>query len=158
MWRLLAPKWLLGHVVVAMVFLAFLRLGWWQWQHAIAGNTLSYGYAAQWPLFACFGLYFWVRIVLDCWQRPPSLPAQPEQRNGTHADGPPRFEWTFGEERLPVDVMTQGQPTAVTATADIDREVVAYNDMLAWLNADPRRRLADYQPLGPAGDRRHRPR
>lgn len=63
--QFLAPKWLIGHIVVAAVAVAFLRLGWWQWEHARAGNSISYGYALQWPLFAAFGVVFWLRLLRD---------------------------------------------------------------------------------------------
>lgn len=61
----LRPRWLVGHVLVGVVAVVFLRLGWWQWQHARQGNTLSYGYALQWPLFAAFGVFFWVKVVRE---------------------------------------------------------------------------------------------
>lgn len=56
-WRYLAPRWAVGHLVVAAVAVLFLRLGWWQWDHARAGNAISYGYALQRPTFAAFGIF-----------------------------------------------------------------------------------------------------
>jgi hypothetical protein len=55
---LLSPKWLLGHVLVIVLAVAFCRLGWWQWDRyqQTHGRLQNLGYALQWPLFAVFGL------------------------------------------------------------------------------------------------------
>jgi hypothetical protein len=65
-WRfLLTPRWLawLGFVIAAV--LGMLWLGLWQFRRAESGNALSWGYTFEWPLFAAFGLVFYVRTVLD---------------------------------------------------------------------------------------------
>jgi hypothetical protein len=59
--RLLTPKWLLGHALVWTAVAAFLALGWWQAGRAAEGNTLSWAYTFEWPLFAVFVLVMWVR-------------------------------------------------------------------------------------------------
>jgi DNA-binding transcriptional regulator of glucitol operon len=80
--RLLAPRWLLGHVAVVLLALLFLRLGLWQWHRARAtGSFQSMGYALQWPLFAAFGVAVWVRLCRDL-VRPPAAArrAKPSRR------------------------------------------------------------------------------
>jgi len=65
-WRfLLTPRWLawLGFVIAAVV--GMLWLGLWQFRRAESGNALSWGYTFEWPLFAAFGVVFYVRTVLD---------------------------------------------------------------------------------------------
>jgi len=65
-WRfLLTPRWLawLGFVIAAVA--GMLWLGLWQFRRAESGNALSWGYTFEWPLFAAFGLFFYVRTVLD---------------------------------------------------------------------------------------------
>jgi DNA-binding transcriptional regulator of glucitol operon len=65
-WRfLLTPRWLawLGFVIAAVI--GMLWLGLWQFRRAESGNALSWGYTFEWPLFAAFGLVFYVRTVLD---------------------------------------------------------------------------------------------
>ena len=65
-WRfLLTPRWLawLGFVIAATA--GMLWLGLWQFRRAEAGNALSWGYTFEWPLFAAFGVVFYVRTVLD---------------------------------------------------------------------------------------------
>lgn len=62
---LLSPRWLVGHVAVAVCFVGFLALGWWQWEraHAADGGGQNIGYALQWPLFAAFAVYGWWRVL-----------------------------------------------------------------------------------------------
>ncbi|HEX8629652.1 MAG TPA: hypothetical protein VF755_15910, partial [Catenuloplanes sp.] len=57
------PAWLLRHAVVAGLVAGFLWLGWWQISRAAAGNTLSWAYAVQWPVFAGFVAFLWFREV-----------------------------------------------------------------------------------------------
>lgn len=59
--RLFTPRWLLGHAVVWLAVAAFLALGWWQAGRAAAGNTLSWAYTFEWPLFAVFVVVIWIR-------------------------------------------------------------------------------------------------
>ena len=54
-------------------------LGDWQFRRAIAGNTLSWAYTFEWPIFAIFGIVFWVKTIRD------ELHPAP-----TAASGPPR--------------------------------------------------------------------
>jgi DNA-binding transcriptional regulator of glucitol operon len=110
--RLLAPKWLLGHVAVVVLAVVFLRLGLWQWHRAVATHSAqSLGYSLQWPLFAAFGIAVWVRICRDV-VRPPvdTKPTRPARRPAP--------------EPAP----------AVPVTDEEDPELAAYNRYLARLN------------------------
>ena len=51
--------------LVIVAALAFLLLGWWQWQRfeSAAGTGQNLGYALQWPLFAAFVIYAYRRFV-----------------------------------------------------------------------------------------------
>ena len=42
-----------------------LWLGIWQLHRALSGNELSWAYTFEWPLFAIFAVYFWVRTVRE---------------------------------------------------------------------------------------------
>ncbi len=65
-WRfLLAPKWLAWHLFVLLSVLAMGWLGDWQLHRALSGNSLSWAYTFEWPLFAIFAVYFWVRTIRD---------------------------------------------------------------------------------------------
>ena len=47
-----------------------LWLGDWQLHRAESGNELSWAYTFEWPLFAIFGIYFWVSSIRDELRRP----------------------------------------------------------------------------------------
>jgi hypothetical protein len=62
--RLLTPKWLLLHVLVAVLFVATFFLGYWQLTKAEAGGgAVNWSYALQWPLYGFMGLWFYIRMV-----------------------------------------------------------------------------------------------
>ncbi|MGE5830772.1 MAG: hypothetical protein ACM30G_20750 [Micromonosporaceae bacterium] len=117
--RLFTPRWVLVHVAVLVIVVAFLRLGWWQVQRAAAGNLLSYGYAVQWPVFAGFVVFVWIKEMRDT-RRPATDTSKP---------APP------------------GRPTPRTGPAyddTDDADLAAYNRYLAWLNANPQASRSDY--------------
>ena len=62
--RLLTPKWVLLHLLVAALFVATFFLGYWQLTKAEAGGRIvNWSYAVQWPLYGFMGLGFYVRMV-----------------------------------------------------------------------------------------------
>jgi DNA-binding transcriptional regulator of glucitol operon len=126
-----SPAWIARHLVAIALVLGFLALGWWQYSRASGGNTLSWGYTFEWPLFAAFVVFLWVREI------------QHERRPPVKAEKPP-------EERLPGSPVTVGRPVRVASERDTspsdddDPELAAYNDYLAWLAAHPNARPGDY--------------
>jgi DNA-binding transcriptional regulator of glucitol operon len=71
---------MVGHVLVAACFVAFLALGWWQWEraHAADGGGQNLGYALQWPLFAAFIVYGWWRAIrIELHKSEPPEPPSP---------------------------------------------------------------------------------
>jgi hypothetical protein len=122
--------WIVRHVVALVLVAGFLGLGWWQLSRATGGNTLSWAYAFEWPVFAMFVVFLWVREV------------QQERRSGRPE--PPAAPTAPAE---PATGVTLGRPVRVAATlrtADDDPELAAYNAYLAWLNANPGARPGDY--------------
>ena len=61
--RLTTGPWLLRHVAMIVLVATFLALGWWQLGRGREGNSLSWGYAFEWPVFAGFVVLIWVREV-----------------------------------------------------------------------------------------------
>jgi hypothetical protein len=128
------PAWIVRHVVALVLVIGFLGLGWWQFSRATGGNTLSWGYTFEWPVFALFVVFLWVREVqqeLRAGRKAPEEPAAPPA--ATAGDDAPVTV------RRPVRI----PPPPQTAPAD-DPELDAYNDYLAWLNAHPGARPGDY--------------
>jgi hypothetical protein len=91
----------------------------WQYRRAAAGNMLSWAYTVQWPLFAVFVVFLWVRAIRDA--------------RGTRTPKP-------GPAPLKIN-----RPSLVPVDApDDDPELAQYNRMLAWLAANPDRRPKDF--------------
>lgn len=116
--RLLAPKWLLWHAATILVAVVFLRLGFWQWDRAVATRSpQNMGYALQWPVFALFAVGIWWRVVRDALHPP--------------ADAPPR-------ERKPARRPAPEPAPAVPVVDEEDPELAAYNRYLSELDETAR--------------------
>jgi DNA-binding transcriptional regulator of glucitol operon len=123
-----SPAWIARHVAAVVLVLGFLGLGWWQFTRASDGNALSWGYTFEWPVFAGFVVFLWIREIQL-------------ERHGVKEPEP-------AQERLPGAPVTVGRPVRVPATTATDEsddpELAAYNDYLAWLAAHPGARPSDY--------------
>jgi hypothetical protein len=153
------PAWIARHVLALVLAAGFLGLGWWQYSRATGGNTLSWGYAFQWPVFAAFVVFIWVREVQL--ERRGGRPAPPADgtdeaaqtdapgRDGAATDGPVTVRRPVRVGR-PVRV-----PTAAGAEGADDPELSAYNAYLVWLRDHPGARPLDYPgPGGPGSPER----
>lgn len=106
--RVLTPKWLLMHLLVAALFVATFLLGYWQLSKAEAGGgAVNWSYAMQWPLYGVMGLWFYVRMVRE------------ELRRSPDADEPGHAVVLYQRPRID----TSGDP-----------ELASYNAYLAELN------------------------
>jgi hypothetical protein len=54
---------LLYHLLVAILAPGCLYAGWWQVQRAESGNTLSYLYVVEWPIFAIMSVVGWWQLI-----------------------------------------------------------------------------------------------
>ena len=123
------------HVLAIALIGGFLGLGWWQVSRASAGNTLSWAYAFEWPVFAAFVVFLWIREI--------QLERRARNTPGDQAAPEPP-----AAERRPGAPVTVGRPVRVpprpAAPAEDDPELAAYNDYLSWLAAHPNARPGDY--------------
>jgi hypothetical protein len=141
--RLTSPPWLAGHVLTAVLVLGFLALGWWQIDRATGGNTLSWGYAFEWPLFAGFVLFVWTREVRRVWRGSHAPPAEPPREPTEAAADPSGYRRPVLTARR--SRVNGADPNARTGTeVTDDPQLAAYNTYLAWLNAHPDARPHDY--------------
>ena len=122
------PRWLLVHAGMVTLVIAFLALGYWQFGRAARGNLLSYGYAVEWPAFAAFVIYVWVKEVRKALRSDAVGPTDTIARPAP----PPR-------------------PVRTGAAYDDseDEELAAYNRYLAWLNANPHASASEYPGEAP---------
>jgi DNA-binding transcriptional regulator of glucitol operon len=121
--RVLTPRWILVHLAAVVLVIAFLLLGWWQLQRAASGNLLSYGYAIQWPAFAVFVVFVWIKEIRRVVSGGPvdrDRSTTPATRDGAAVTRPARPR----------------RPEAGWDDSD-DEDLAAYNHYLAWLNANP---------------------
>jgi hypothetical protein len=120
-WRfVIAPRWLAWHAFTVVAVLGMLWLGDWQFHRAEGGNALSWAYTFEWPIFAAFGLVFWVKTILDEGKK--DLPAR---RPGAPA---PRLAG------IPLPVRRRPVPVPDDDEAQDDPELDDYNAYLAQLN------------------------
>ena len=126
--RLVTPGWLARHALATVLVAGCLALGWWQIGRASGGNALSWAYAVEWPVFAGFVGFIWWREV--------------RRALGHQA---PVAAARAGAEPARRPVLTARRAPAVDDRDD--PELAAYNDLLAWLNANPGARPADYPGL-----------
>jgi DNA-binding transcriptional regulator of glucitol operon len=136
--RFLTPWWLVRHGAMVTLVTTFLALGWWQVDRARAGNLLSFGYALEWPLFAGFVVFVWVKEIRAELRRdePPMRPAPTVNVPAELAEQP---------GYVPFQATPVSTPAAGARGADDgDPELVAYNRYLEWLAANPGRRPSEY--------------
>jgi hypothetical protein len=53
------------HVVLLVVLPIFAWLTWWQLGRALGGNSLSWAYTFEWPLFAGYACFVWWQLIHD---------------------------------------------------------------------------------------------
>jgi DNA-binding transcriptional regulator of glucitol operon len=121
--RLLSPRWLAVHALALVLFMACLGLGYWQLRRATGGNMLSWAYTVEWPLFAAFVAWMWVRAVRD----------HLSQERGEDP-------WA---DRRPPPIKAVARPAV--PHVDGDPELAEYNKYLAWLAANPDRKPSEYR-------------
>ena len=97
-------------VTVAVLVPGFLALGWWQLSRALSGNSLSWAYTFEWPLFAGYLIWVWRRLLRE------------ERILGAAGEGGP-----------PSDAVHP-------AVEEEDEELAAYNRYLAALEESGRRK------------------
>jgi hypothetical protein len=133
--RFLAPRLLARHALMVVLVTAFLLLGWWQFDRARAGNMLSYAYAVEWPVFAAFVVFVWVKEIRAELGRDlpePAVPTAEVPDELANLPGYVPFEMPAGPRGSGAD--------------DGDPDLVAYNRYLEWLAANPGRRPGEYRP------------
>ena len=127
----------MGHAVALVLFAACLALGWWQVQRAGQGSLNSFAYAVEWPVFAGFVAFIWYREV----QRALKPPAERESDSEASASSGGTANQS-AEQGGTGQQDQQAQRNAPVVTDD--PELDEYNRMLAWLNANPHKRISDY--------------
>ena len=124
-WRfMLTPAWLGWHLFVVAAVAGMTWLGDWQFRRAMAGNTLSWAYTFEWPIFAIFAVVFWVKTVRD-----ELHPAQDGDRQAEDISLPAGIKRPAGTGPGSTAAGDAEQPQPPD-----DQELAEYNAYLARLN------------------------
>jgi DNA-binding transcriptional regulator of glucitol operon len=120
---------------MVILTVACLVLGWWQIGRARGGNGLSFGYAIEWPAFAIFVVFVWYREIRIQRAGKPEEPVRISEPVLVRA-----------KDAAPVEVTVASAASAASAASvdEADPELAEYNQLLAWLAANPGSRPADY--------------
>ena len=160
--RFWTPRWIARHVLMVVLVAGFVILARWQIDRAASGNVLSYAYAVEWPVFAAFVVFVWLR-----WMRDESQAARTARQDGAapptgQCGGAPGDGPGPGADAAPVAVGALAVPAGASAADralavqrrrrersaayddDADDDLGAYNRYLAWLNANPQASAKDY--------------
>jgi hypothetical protein len=75
------------HLTLAAGLTLCLAAGAYELSRALGGNTLSWAYVFEWPLFGVFGIYLWWKLLHEEAERqrrptrsPPAMDAQDQER------------------------------------------------------------------------------
>ncbi|WP_211565786.1 hypothetical protein [Micromonospora halophytica] len=139
--RLWTPAWIVRHVAMVVLVVGFLALGWWQISRAASGNTLSWAYAVQWPIFAGFVVFVWWRELRHTLRGRSTLAS-----GAAAAPGEPVTPGDAASPRSTPAVRRPVRVTRVPATGGgpEDADLAEYNRYLTWLNANPGAKPGDY--------------
>ncbi|MFE3023909.1 transcriptional regulator [Nocardia tengchongensis] len=118
-------------VFVVVAFTACLGLGYWQWTRFESGGGTyqNLGYALQWPLFAGFVIWAYVRFVRL--EKEAGEDETPAVEPGTEATARPRRPKPAAPREIPAGLL----PERPKASRDEDPELAEYNRYLADLHA-----------------------
>jgi hypothetical protein len=140
--RYFTPRFIGMHVTLVILLPVFAWLTWWQLGRALGGNTLSWAYTFEWPLFAGYAVYVWWQLIHD---QTTAVSRRVLPGSGAGADGKEPGWALTGGRRKNVAIAAN---SAVDEVAPVHRErfteqtpdeaarLAAYNRYLAELNAE----------------------
>ena len=102
------------HVVILLVVPAFMALCVWQIDRAVSGNSLSWAYVFEWPLFAGYAVYMWWRFVHE----EPDATPQPAASGAEPPVTPADTQRTEAEEAEEADLAAYNAYLAQLAERD----------------------------------------
>jgi len=120
------PKWLAWHAFTVVAVIGMLWLGDWQFHRAEGGNALSWAYTFEWPVFAAFGIVFWVKTILDE-GKPKAVAVAGQPGDATISD-------RLDGAGLPAGARRRSDGDLIDDAEPDDPELDEYNAYLAQLN------------------------
>jgi hypothetical protein len=121
------------HAVILVVVPGFMALCVWQITRALGGNSLSWAYVFEWPLFAGYAVYMWWRLVHE---DAPAVPAGGDaEKPETLSTAPGANEGSDGNPASLVEEVSDQRGAEPSRQEGEDEELAAYNEYLAQLAA-----------------------
>ncbi len=142
--RYLTPRCMGMHLTLLVLLPAFAWLTWWQLSRALGGNTLSWAYTFEWPLFAGYAVYMWWQLIHDQTTAVTRRALPSGSEPGSDAGHrPPGWALTGGRKKNVAiaarSAVDEGSPVRgerfAEQTAEEAARLAAYNRYLADLNA-----------------------
>ena len=143
--RWLSRRALVCHLLLVVIVSGCLVAGYWQFRRATGGNTLSWAYTFEWPVFALIAAVGWWQLIHE---DPADVQARKDERARRAKEvGPPTMAPIPAPERLMLTTTTgpglAAGPGSASAT-EVEEATVqtveeaaaslsAYNDYLATL-------------------------
>jgi len=134
------------HVTLLVLLPTFAWLTRWQLSRALDGNTLSWAYTFEWPLFAGYAIYVWWQLIHDQPTAVSRRALPPATSGGSDDDDhrPPGWALSGGRKknvaiaaRTAVDEETGGRGGRFTPqTPEEAAELARYNRYLAELDTE----------------------
>ncbi len=123
------------HVTLVILLPVFAWLTWWQLSRALGGNTLSWAYTFEWPLFAGYAIYIWWQLIHD--QTTAVTRRVLSNSSGTGAEG---------DHSKPGWALSGGyrKSVAIAASSAVDVTEKVHGERFAEQTADEAARLAAY--------------
>jgi hypothetical protein len=125
------------HVALIVFVPGCVALTWWQVSRALGGNTLSWVYSFEWPIFAGYAVYMWWKLVHDEADEPGAVETGAEERK-SEGSGPDRTAPAASVEAS--DRGGAGEAGGPAGADEHGDELAEYNRYLAELNASGRQK------------------
>ncbi len=124
------------HVTLIILLPAFAWLTWWQLERALGGNTLSWAYTFEWPLFACYAIYVWWQLIHD---QTTAVTRRLLSTSGADAD-------PADEHNQPGWALSGGRRknVAIAASSAIDEDVAGRRERFEPQTPEEAAQLAEY--------------
>jgi hypothetical protein len=123
------------HITLLILLPAFAWLTWWQLGRALNGNTLSWAYTFEWPLFAGYAVYVWWQLIHD------------QARGASRAPAPTTAAPAGAEDHdHPGWALTGGwrKSVAIAAASAVDESHPPHGERFAEQTPEEAAELAEY--------------
>jgi hypothetical protein len=134
--RYFTPRCVGMHVTLLVLLPAFAWLTWWQLERALGGNTLSWAYTFEWPLFAVYAIYVWWQLIHDHTTAVTRRILPSSTAGGESADVHDQPGWALNGGRR--------RNVAIAASSAVDDEAAARRERFAAQTPEEAAELAEY--------------